>query len=463
MQEEKVAVDFWSDDLMDRKPSAEFLTTYLLANGHIKVLNVNSPWGSGKSFFLERWSKELSENHVCVNFNAWDSDYTTEPLVALISCIEQQVVDPLALESSAVGRGVINVGSELIKKAGPLILKGLVKKFSGVEIDDLIGDGAGDAADDVVKALIEEQAKTKGNVKEFKEEVKKRLQQAAEDQGKIAPAFIFIDELDRCRPTYAIELLERIKHFFELEDCRFIIASDSAQLAHSIRAVYGQGFASERYLNRFFDAEFNLDNQDIFSMVHSSLPQIKSIALGINVSGSFPNIHWRSDVEPRHPQNNTVVSDIVGITENAIIIVGLYRYFRVELRELVNYVKQIKSAADSIGGNVNFFWLAFLVFYKNSKHDSYYYLFDKDKGQKELASFDREKANIVTFSFTSSLDTVHDFASYYLAMLNADEQEFRSMSSNASGWRSNVYFSICNNISSLHSYKRVVDLAHRLS
>lgn len=462
MQEGTSGVDFWSDDLMDRKPSSEFLTAYLLANGHIKVLNVNSPWGSGKSFFLERWSKVLAESHVCVNFNAWDSDYTTEPLVALISCIEQQVVDPLSLESTSVGRGVVNVGSKLIKKAGPLILKGLVKKFSGVEIDDLIGAGAEDAADDIIKALIEEQAETKGNVEEFKREVKSRLQNAAENEGKKAPAFIFIDELDRCRPTYAIELLERIKHFFELEDCRFIIASDSAQLAHSIRAVYGQGFASERYLNRFFDAEFNLDNQNTFSMVHSTLPTIPSVVLGINVTGEIPNVRWHSD-DPAYPQKNTVVCDIEGFSENSIIIVGLCRYFNVELRELVNYIRQIKSAADSISGNLNFFWLAFLVFYKNSKDESYSVLFEKEKGVRAFSLFDKEKANVVTFSFTTSLETVSNFACYYLNMLTADRELFHEMANQAQGWKGKAYFSVCNDMQNLSSYKRVVDLAHRLS
>lgn len=237
VEDDAVVGGVWSEDFMDRGPSAEFLTKYILANEYVKVLNVNSPWGAGKSFFLERWAKELGKKHVCVSFNAWDSDYTSEPLVALISCIEQQVVDALSLASTDAGKGIINAGSLLVKRAGPLILKGLIRKVSGVELDDFIGDGAGSAVDDVVKALIEEQAGTKENIGKFKTEVKRRLQQAAEDEGKIAPAFIFIDELDRCRPTYAIELLERIKHFFELEDCRFIIASDSTQLAHSIRAV----------------------------------------------------------------------------------------------------------------------------------------------------------------------------------------------------------------------------------
>ncbi|MDL5599339.1 P-loop NTPase fold protein [Bacillus subtilis] len=459
----EVEVGVWHGDYMERQPSADFLTKYLLANSHVKVLNVNSPWGAGKSFFLERWSQDLAKNHICVNFNAWDSDYTTEPLVALISCIEQQVVDPLAIEATAVGRGMINVGSELIKKAGPLILKGLVKKFSGVEIDDLIGDGAGDAADDVIKALIEEQAETKGNVAEFKKEVAKRLKQAAANQEKMAPAFIFIDELDRCRPTYAIELLERIKHFFELEDCRFVIASDSTQLAHSIRAVYGQGFASERYLNRFFDAEFNLDNQNTFQMVKANLPVIRSIRLGINVTGEIPRMFFPSDGDPVYPQKNTVICNLDGFTENEIVIVGLVRYFGVELRELVNYIRQIKGAADSIGGEVQFFWLAFLVFYKNSKYESYSHVFDADKGEGSLGAFERDKAHIVTFSFTTRLETVLNIAAYYMSILSADREKLRAMSNSAEGWRSNIYYSVINNLPLLHSYKRIVDLAHRLS
>ncbi|UEB94200.1 KAP family NTPase [Pseudomonas sp. HN2] len=462
MASKKAGVDFWEGDLMDRQPSAKFLTNYLLANSHVKVLNVNSPWGSGKSFFLQRWSKALSEDHVCVNFNAWDSDYTTEPLVALISCIEQQVMDPLALESTKVGKGIINVSSALIKKAGPLIMKGLVKKFSGVEIDELIGDGAGDAADDVIKALIEEQAETKGNVEEFKKEVRSRLASAASNQGKKAPAFIFIDELDRCRPTYAIELLERIKHFFELDDCRFIIASDSAQLAHSIRAVYGEGFASERYLNRFFDVEFNLDNQDIFSMVHHSLPEINSLKLGVNISGKFDARYFRGDKEPKHPQKNTVVSDIKDFSENAIFVVGLCRYFDVELRELVNYLKQIKSAADSIDGAVHFFWLAFLVFYKNSKHEGYGLLFDREKGAGAFTAYNESRPG-VTFSFTTTMQDIDSLVSFYLSLLNADSHRLREMGSRLDGWKTEVYYSARDNIAALQSYKKIVELAHRLS
>lgn len=462
----EVEVDVWADDFMDRKPSSDFLTTYILAND-IKVLNVNSPWGAGKSFFLERWRAELSKEHVCVFFNAWETDYSAEPLLALITCIEQQTKDELDVTASVAGRRVVNLGASILRKAAPLIAKGLVRKYVGVELEDLIGEGssddASDAAGSLVASLIEDQARTTKQVEDFKAAVVDRLGTAAENNDLKKPAFIFIDELDRCRPTYAIELLERIKHFFELEGCRFIIASDSKQLAHSIRAVYGQGFSSERYLNRFFDAEFNLDNSDIFSMVHRCLPEIASVNLGLNIKGRVGRRDFRN-VDAVETKKHTVTTMMQGFTENQLILVGLCRYFSVELRELTNYVKQIKSAADTIGGNVQFFWLAYLVFFKASKAEEYNGLKSPDKWNESVESFDVSLGKLVTFSFSTELSSVKDMALFYLKMLNADQNELRNMTSNLPAWRSNVYYSLINDdgVNFLRKYSDVVELAHRL-
>jgi predicted KAP-like P-loop ATPase len=44
------------------------------------------------------------------------------------------------------------------------------------------------------------------------------------DEGK--PLIIFIDELDRCRPLYAIECLERIKHIFGIKQESHLIITE---------------------------------------------------------------------------------------------------------------------------------------------------------------------------------------------------------------------------------------------
>ncbi|MBT1266850.1 P-loop NTPase fold protein [Pseudomonas sp. VS38] len=460
--------DVWADDFMGRKPSCDFLTKYLSANEHVKVLNVNSPWGSGKTFFLERWKAELSKKHVCVLFNAWETDYSAEPLLALVTCIEQQTKDKLDITATEAGRRAVDVSAGILKKAMPLIAKGLVRKYVGVDLDELIGEGSGDdaadSASDLVTSLIKDQAKTTRQVEDFKAAVVERLTSAAANNGLEKPAFIFIDELDRCRPTYAIELLERIKHFFELDGCRFIIASDSKQLAHSIRAVYGQGFSSEQYLNRFFDAEFNLDNSDIFSLVQSSLPEVSSVKLDVNITGVVGRSFF-ADVEVVDAKKHTLTTMLTGFTENQLILVGLCKYFKVELRELSNYIKQIKSAADTIGGEVHFFWLAYLVFFKASKAEEYQGLKLPDKWRAAVTSYDQSRGSMVTFSFTAELSSISEIALFYLTILNSDTQELRALSSQVPAWRSNVYYSLINGdaIPRLRKYRDIVELAHRLS
>ncbi|NMZ50152.1 KAP family P-loop NTPase fold protein [Pseudomonas poae] len=461
-------VDVWADDFMGRKPSCDFLTKYILENEHIKVLNVNSPWGSGKTFFLDRWKAELSKKHVCVFFNAWETDYSAEPLLALVTCIEQQTKDKLDITATEAGRRAVDISTGILKKAMPLIAKGLVRKYVGVEIDDLIGAGSADdtadAAGGLVGSLIEDQAKTTKQVEDFKKTLVATLSKAAENNNLESPAFIFIDELDRCRPTYAIELLERIKHFFEIKGCRFIIASDSKQLAHAIRAVYGQGFSSEQYLNRFFDAEYNLDNTDVLSLVRGSLPEINSIRLEMNISGRVARNSF-DNVPVVEAKKHTVTSLLGGVTENQLILVGLVKYFKVELRELYNYIKQIKSAADTIGDSVHFFWLAYLVFLKGSKADQYDDLKRPDKWKAAMAEFDRVRGHTVTFSFSTELPSVMEIALFYLTLLNSDEQELYGLTSQMPSWRTLIYYSVTSRdgIERLRQYRDVVELAHRLN
>ena len=81
--------------------------------------------------------------------------------------------------------------------------------------------------------------------------------------------FILIDELDRCRPTYAIKLLERVKHMFETDQVVFVIATDTSQLKHSIRATYGGEFDAQTYLQRFFDRTFRFNKVELDELASS--------------------------------------------------------------------------------------------------------------------------------------------------------------------------------------------------
>ena len=64
--------------------------------------------------------------------------------------------------------------------------------------------------------------------------------------------------MDRCRPTFAIEMLERIKHLFDVANIVFVLSVDKKQLEASTAAVYGERINAAEYLRRFIDLEYGI-------------------------------------------------------------------------------------------------------------------------------------------------------------------------------------------------------------
>ena len=64
---------------------------------------------------------------------------------------------------------------------------------------------------------------------------------------------IFMDELDRCRPSYAVQLLECIEHYFINDRITFVFSANLEQLQHTIKNIYGNDVDACRYLDCFFD------------------------------------------------------------------------------------------------------------------------------------------------------------------------------------------------------------------
>ena len=88
------------------------------------------------------------------------------------------------------------------------------------------------------------------------------------------PLIVVIDELDRCRPSYAVELLEVAKHLFMVDHIVFVLAVNRSELGHSIKALYGSGFDAEGYLRRFFDVDFRLPEPERDAFITAMLDVI---------------------------------------------------------------------------------------------------------------------------------------------------------------------------------------------
>lgn len=106
--------------------------------------------------------------------------------------------------------------------------------------------------------------------------MKKWVETVIKKQKLNYPAFIFIDELDRCRPSYAVEMLETIKHIFDIKGIVFVVATDTEQLQHAVKAIYGEGFDARLYLGRFFNSRFSLKAPDLrsFLEVHTDISKL---------------------------------------------------------------------------------------------------------------------------------------------------------------------------------------------
>lgn len=98
------------EDLLKRREHAEFLTSMMIERSGPYVLNLNAPWGFGKTFFIKSWAKSIEDDHPVVYINAWESDYSNDPLLAVMSAIDEQLLKALDAEGSEIRKNLMEKG-----------------------------------------------------------------------------------------------------------------------------------------------------------------------------------------------------------------------------------------------------------------------------------------------------------------------------------------------------------------
>lgn len=258
--------EFFSEDKLDRRMYAEYLYFYLENKGRHDntVINLNAEWGAGKSFFIKRFYNSIKKVHPCVYIDAWKQDFSDDAFLTLFSSLSQQLqkyagdLDTRLIEcGQAIGR--------FTKGVIPAVLSGLMKKYSGVE-------SVGDIAKEASQLMLKEHQEKLESIISLKKELA-LWSRLAFDKGYSSPIFIFIDELDRCRPDYAISLLEIVKHIFDIPNFVFIIATDTDQLQHSIKNIYGSDFSANDYLGRFFHRRFTLKSPEMNVLINGIIQE----------------------------------------------------------------------------------------------------------------------------------------------------------------------------------------------
>ena len=229
--------DPWADDVLGRRGIADRLTSIVRGQEEPFVISIDGRWGTGKTFLLKRWAQDLRNQDTpweAIYFNAWEDDFNDDPLLAIIGQLSEYFDEGPLRE---IARGVAGALGHV-----------LVRRVTGASPDDFTPDSL---LNDYREGL-----RTKKAVKDRLEEIGKKVR---DDTGQ--PLVFIVDELDRCRPTFAIELLERVKHIFDVPNIVFVFGINRGELLKSLESVYGEIDAGT-YLRRFFDMEFVLPEAD---------------------------------------------------------------------------------------------------------------------------------------------------------------------------------------------------------
>ncbi len=241
---------------LDRRQYANVLTSIVSTYADGFVLAINNKWGTGKTTFVKMWEQDLKDKkYQTVYFNAWENDFENNPLTALMG--ELKTLTKKSTEPEF--KTVLKNAAVLSKHILPMVAKAIADRYVDTKgITEAI-ENITKGVTDIFENEVNEYAEKKKGIAEFRTSLSKFI--ADTNNGK--PLIFIVDELDRCRPDYAVAILEQIKHFFSVSNIVFVLSIDKVQLGNAVRGVYGsEQIDAEEYLRRFIDVEYSIPEPD---------------------------------------------------------------------------------------------------------------------------------------------------------------------------------------------------------
>lgn len=265
MPTEENLIQALNEDILQRNKDLVHFYNLLMAQETAGAIAIDGRWGSGKTFFvkqsllminaknptnkmeIDKKDKILShipfrkdndepdENFdLAIYFDAWENDNDTKPILSIIYEITKQLGLTYPFDSN----------SDIFKMVGSIF-----ETISGRNVNNIIDALKGD---NPLKKFKEQ--------KDIEETLKEFFSEILKERGN--RLIIFIDELDRCKPSYAVHLLEQIKHYLCDDRITFVFSVNLMELQHTINHYYGNSFDSCRYLDRFFDFRIEMPPAD---------------------------------------------------------------------------------------------------------------------------------------------------------------------------------------------------------
>ena len=309
METQALEKTFATHDEFNRKPIAENIIRLLTSPIDLSPMVIDGGWGTGKTEFCQKLIRLMEQQHPDyqpVYIDAFRSDHSGEPLLALLAeIIKACTPEDTDGQPSEKRRSITRVFSKAAKFGIKTVLNAGFRYFFKQGMDELVDEFRQDGSneqevknaaetvtdvaakitdytiDATVEALLKEQIEAEKNL----ETLKACLTELAEDK----PIILFIDELDRCRPDYAVDMLEVIKHVFDIENVKVVLVTNTKQLRAAINHRYGAEVDAQKYLDKFLKYSFALPGKIVapFEMVQAlvSVEYFKQLIRDGNLKG----------------------------------------------------------------------------------------------------------------------------------------------------------------------------------
>ena len=255
-------------DIFNRKVFGGDLTRLVKNSSGNLVIGFDDDWGRGKTTFLAMWQAHMANMEDPVHsiyFDAFKHDYYADPLIALTAQIYSrlQKVDASGETAKRFSDTTVNAAKALGKLAGRVAIKvgakyGIDEEALGeLKIGDTVGDELATLYDKALMDAVTQSGQVEAAITSFG----KALSGAAEVLGGGNPLVFIIDELDRCRPNYALSIIECIKHFLMTPNIVFVLSMNREQMLGSVACEYGEGVKADRYLDKFIQLWVSLPTE----------------------------------------------------------------------------------------------------------------------------------------------------------------------------------------------------------
>ena len=281
METQALEKTFATHDEFNRKPIAENIIRLLTSDIDLSPMVIDGGWGTGKTEFCKKLIRLMQEQHrdyQPVYIDAFRSDHSGEPLLALLAeiikaCTPEDTGEQPSEQRKNITRKVAKAAGFVMKTVAKAAVGHVLKQNTddlAEEFQQIMNDGqdadslaetvtdaaatiASHTIDATVEALLKEQIEAEKNL----ETLKACLKEFAEEK----PIILFIDELDRCRPDYAVDMLEVIKHVFDVENVKVVLVTNTKQLRAAINHRYGMEVDAQKYLDKFLKYRFALPDK----------------------------------------------------------------------------------------------------------------------------------------------------------------------------------------------------------